>query len=49
MAQILIPKLSRELISFVTKIESLEAKIKQAQSIIDNGKARKEAVLKKYL
>ncbi|OZA97301.1 MAG: hypothetical protein B7X52_03140 [Thiotrichales bacterium 34-46-19] len=35
--------------AIASKIEALEAKIKQAQTIIDNSKARKEAVLKAYL
>jgi type I restriction enzyme M protein len=33
----------------VAKIEALEAKITQAQMVIDGSKARKEAVLKSYL
>ncbi len=35
--------------TIVTQIEALEAKITQAQTVIDGSKARKEAVLKSYL
>jgi restriction endonuclease S subunit len=35
--------------TIVTQIEALEAKITQAQMVIDGSKARKEAVLKSYL
>ncbi len=35
--------------TIASKIEALKTKITQAQAIIDNSKARKEAVLKQYL
>lgn len=34
---------------FVLKIEILEAKINEAQKIIDSAKQKKEAILKNYL